>query len=62
MRKMRAVPARSIPSIEQRVDAFIEQLEARRKEQGVVGAAVVVAQGDRIVRATGLGQRSAEFA
>jgi CubicO group peptidase (beta-lactamase class C family) len=55
-----AVPARSVPSIEQRVDAFLEQLEARRKAQGVVGAAVVVAQGDRIVRATGLGQRSAE--
>jgi CubicO group peptidase (beta-lactamase class C family) len=55
-----AVPAPSIPSIEQRVDAFMEQLETRRKAQGVVGAAVVVAQGDRIVRATGLGQRSAE--
>ena len=55
-----AVPARSIPSIEQRVDAFMEQLETRRKAQGVVGAAVVVAQGDRIVRAAGLGQRSAE--
>jgi CubicO group peptidase (beta-lactamase class C family) len=55
-----AAPARSIPSIEQRVDAFMEQLETRRKAQGVVGAAVVVAQGDRIVRAAGLGQRSAE--
>jgi CubicO group peptidase (beta-lactamase class C family) len=54
------VPARSVPSIEQRVDAFVEQLEARRKAQGVVGAAVVVVQGDRIVRAAGLGQRSAE--
>src|SRR5438093_11125901 len=55
-----ATVPRSIPSIEQRVDSFVEQIEARRKAQGVVGAAVVVAQGDRIVRASGLGQRSAE--
>ena len=49
---------KSVASIEQRVDKFIELLEARRKEQGVIGAAVVVAQGDRIVRSAGLGQRS----
>jgi CubicO group peptidase (beta-lactamase class C family) len=51
-------PAPAAAPIEQRVDSFVELLEARRQELGVVGAAVVVAHGDRIVRATGLGRRS----
>lgn len=58
-----AVPAPAAPTvapIEQRVDAFIQRLGARRSELGVVGAAVVVAQGDRIIRAAGLGRRSLE--
>lgn len=46
--------------IEQRVDAFVAALEAKRKELGVVGAALVVAQGDRIVRIAGLGQRGTD--
>ena len=47
-----------VASIEQRVDAFLARLEARRKEQGVIGASVVIVQGDRVVRSTGLGVRS----
>jgi hypothetical protein len=39
------------------VDAFVTQLEAKRKELGVPGAAVVVVQGDRIVRIAGVGAR-----
>jgi CubicO group peptidase (beta-lactamase class C family) len=50
-------PAPGIPSIERRVDQFIARLDAARKEQGVVGAAIVVADGDRIVRIAGLGAR-----
>ena len=50
-----------VASIEQRVDAFIKRLEARRKEQGVVGAAIVVAQGDRIVRSAGFGVRGLDL-
>src|ERR1043165_9537367 len=53
-------PPQSVPPLEQRVDAFLAQVEARRKELGVVGAAVVVVHRDRIVRIAGLGQRSAE--
>ena len=49
-----AAPPRAVPSIEQRVDAFVSRLETARQERGVVGAAVVVAHGDRIVRAAGL--------
>ena len=49
---------KGVASIEQRVDKFIDLLEARRKEQAVIGAAVVVAHGDRIVRVSGLGRRS----
>ena len=56
-----STPPESVPSIEQRVDAFIDQLEARRKEQEVIGAAVVVVQGDRIVRVAGLGRRSLDL-
>jgi CubicO group peptidase (beta-lactamase class C family) len=46
--------------LEQRVDAFVAAIEAKRKELGVVGAAIVVAHGDRIVRLAGLGQRSTD--
>ena len=46
--------------IERRVEAFVTQLEAKRKEFGVVGAAVVVAHRDRIVKVVGLGQRKAD--
>ncbi len=46
-----------LASIEQRVDAFIGKLDAARKEKGVVGAAIVVADGDRVVRIAGLGAR-----
>jgi CubicO group peptidase (beta-lactamase class C family) len=53
-------PSRSNPSIEQRVDAFVNLLEAHRKELGVTGAAVVIAHRDRIVRVTGLGLRNVE--
>jgi CubicO group peptidase (beta-lactamase class C family) len=49
-----------VASIEQRTERFIEQLDKRRTELGVPGAAVVVAQQDRIVRATGLGVRNLE--
>src|SRR5687768_14328285 len=49
-----------VPSVEQRVDTFVTQLDSKRKELGVVGAAIVVAHGDRIVRIAGLGQRSAD--
>jgi CubicO group peptidase (beta-lactamase class C family) len=55
-----AEAAQGGPTIEQRVNRFIDLLDDRRKEQGVVGAAVVVAHGDRIVRSTGLGLRSLE--
>jgi CubicO group peptidase (beta-lactamase class C family) len=48
--------------IEQRVKDFIGRLEAARKEQGVVGAAIVVADGDRIVGSVGLGVRDLETA
>lgn len=51
-----------LPSIEQRVDAFIGKLDAARKEQGVVGAAIVVADGDRVVRIAGLGARDLKTA
>lgn len=51
-------PPPAVPPIEQRVDAFLTQLDARRKELGVPGAAVVVVQGDRIVRIAGLGLRT----
>ena len=47
----------SPPAIERRVEEFVAQVEAKRKDLGVVGAAVVVAHGDWIVRSTGLGQR-----
>jgi len=40
----------AVPSIEQRVDAIVTELEARRKELGVPGAAIVIAHRDRIVR------------
>jgi CubicO group peptidase (beta-lactamase class C family) len=49
------------PSIERRVDLFIERLEQRRAELRVVGAAVVVAQRDQIVRISGLGVRSLDL-
>jgi CubicO group peptidase (beta-lactamase class C family) len=52
--------ADSIPSIEQRVETFINQLEVVRQQLGVPGAAIVVAHRDRIVRSTGLGQRNLE--
>jgi CubicO group peptidase (beta-lactamase class C family) len=58
---VRAPAARDgVASIEQRAVRFIEQLDQRRSELGVPGAAVVVAQRDRIVRATGLGVRNLE--
>lgn len=50
----------AVPPIEERVAAFAARLEAKRKELGVVGAAVVVAQRDRIVWMAGLGQRKAD--
>jgi CubicO group peptidase (beta-lactamase class C family) len=50
-------PASGTASIEARVDAFIARLDSARREQGVVGASVVVADGDRIVRTAGLGAR-----
>ena len=50
----------AVPSLEQRVDAFVTQLEAKRKELGVPGAALVVAHGDRIVRIAGFGLRTLE--
>jgi CubicO group peptidase (beta-lactamase class C family) len=49
--------APGVPSIETRVDAFIGKLDTARKEQGVVGAAIVVVDGDRVVRIAGLGAR-----
>jgi CubicO group peptidase (beta-lactamase class C family) len=49
-----------VPPLEQRVEGFVAQLEAKRKELGIVGAAVVVAHGDRILRIAGLGQRTLE--
>lgn len=54
----RAAPGAA--TIEQRVDAFIEKLDAARKEQGVVGAAIVVADGGRVVGVAGLGVRDLE--
>lgn len=51
-------PAPRPAPIEQRVDAFVAALEARRQALNVVGAAIVVADGDRIVRVAGLGRRS----
>jgi CubicO group peptidase (beta-lactamase class C family) len=48
------------PSIEERVDAFVAQLDLKRKEAGTVGAAIVVAQGDRVVRIAAFGQRSVD--
>ena len=57
----RPTPPQTVPPIEQRVDEFVTRLEARRKELGVPGAAIVVAQGDRIVRIAGLGLRSLEL-
>ena len=53
-------PPPSVPPIEQRVDAFVAQLDVRRTALGVPGAAVVVVQGDRVVRIAGLGQRALE--
>jgi hypothetical protein len=53
-------PPDVVPSIEQRVETFVNLFEARRKELGVPGAAVVIAHRDRIVRAAGLGLRSLE--
>ncbi|MGH6815996.1 MAG: serine hydrolase [Hyphomicrobiaceae bacterium] len=55
-----AAPVQTLAPIEQRIDTFITVLEERRKDLAVVGAAVVVAHGDRIVRTAGLGQRSLE--
>lgn len=51
------VPPSGVPSIERRVDRFVAAVEARRNELGVPGAALVVVQGDRIVRIAGLGHR-----
>jgi CubicO group peptidase (beta-lactamase class C family) len=50
----------AVPSVEQRVDAFVAQLEAKRKELGVPGAALVIVQGDRILHIAGLGLRTLE--
>lgn len=48
----------AVAPIEQRVDAFVAQLEAKRKELGLPGAAVVIAQGDRILRLEAFGLRT----
>ncbi|RPH56710.1 class A beta-lactamase-related serine hydrolase, partial [bacterium] len=56
----RPAPPSSPPAIERHIDAFVARLEAKRKELGVVGAAVVVVHGDWVVRIAGLGQRNLE--
>ncbi len=47
-----------VPPIERRTETFAAQVEAKRKELGVVGASIVVAQGDRILHIAGFGRRN----